>query len=141
VGRGPRGPGVSGPDALEVGAKLGRPAGVLEDPWLGLQRDAGVDERGATQPAAPEDGAVALDVEVEEPELRADPAARQRGVRRLALPCGLRLGVGELAGLVLAAALQHADLPAGAGQPRPRDAATVAAAAAVRLSVGIERAM
>jgi NAD(P)-dependent dehydrogenase (short-subunit alcohol dehydrogenase family) len=111
-----------------AGAAQGRrPAGILEDPGIGLERDVGVDQRRAAEPAAHQDTHVARDAEVE-----------QAGAPAQVVPTGVHLEVTQragqrrrvVAGVDLPTPFEDGDAPARPGHatgqhpaavPRPHD--------------------
>ena len=96
---------------LRVGADRGGPDRVVEHARIGPQRDVGIDERGAAEPAAREHNHLVAHVKIEECSRLADVVFRQV---RLQLTLRFERGFGKLAGLALGAAFKHADRAAGA---------------------------
>ena len=117
------GPCDVGVEQLRVAAELGRPGRGVEQARVDLQRDVGIDQRGAAQAAAHHRQHVVVQVQVVQAVGRAELAART-----VDLHVGLRGGevVRELAGQDLAAALQHADRLAGPREARSRHAGAIA---------------
>ena len=97
-----------------IAAHLGGPGAVLEHARVGRQAHIGVDERGAAEPTPHQDVSVIAEPDVEEPGARAEP---QLGAGDLHLFARGRRPVGEVAGLELAAALEHGDAASAAGEP------------------------
>jgi hypothetical protein len=59
-----------------IASDFTRPSGIGEDARIGFQRNAGVDERAAAEPAADENMNVGAEPEIEQPGGRAGPEPR-----------------------------------------------------------------
>ncbi len=108
-----------------VVAHLLGPGGIGEDARVGLQRDGGIDERAAAEPAADEHMDVAAEPEIEQAGAIAAP---HLAAIDLELAPQLGQAARELAGHEFAPALDDADAHAGAREPRGGDAAAIARA-------------
>src|SRR6185437_11760013 len=119
----------------DVGAKCRGPARVIEDTRLRGERYIGVDQRGAAEPAAAEHVDVVVEAKVVEPGTRAEKGLR--GVD-LHVVQHFRQRVRIFSRLKFHAALEHANLLAGAREAAGCDGAAIAGTDDHGCVVGLE---